>query len=707
MSLTVVTYAFARSSLLEQRDELARTQAVSNALRVREHLRSGDSPGDWFPNLRVESGGFAAAVLSTEEPVATDNLYSYESFPIELRQAVERGVSGVQRFEIGDEHYVGVGVNIAEVDANYYEAFRLGPTEDTLRTILFTLVVGSLVTILLASFAGWWTSGRLLRPLGRITDAAGEIAAGDLDTRVVREGDPDLDRLADSFNDMADAVQARIEREARFASDVSHELRSPITALAAAAEVIDGRRGELPDRTQQALDVVVGQVRRFDAMVIDLLELSRIDAGATDLNTEQVEIETLCRRVAARNGFADLPIDVTKPAGMNGAPLTAMVDRLRFERILANLLENAVHHGGGPHAAVTTTSASRRRRRAPTAASPTRPVGSRTTKRAPPPWRSSTHASPPCAVACSATRARPSPVPMRWRAALPRAKRSKMRARSPRATPGPASSTATSRNGPSVGSIEMRVGPPPWCSAFSSRLVRIRSKRIRSTTAVIGGAVHAGRLGDVDRQVGEPVPGGDAPAQRLDLDLLGVQVGGPGVDARQLEEVDDHGVEPPHLADDDVERLLGAVGQLAAAAVDDLGGGGQRGDRRAQLVADVGGEAGLPLDAGLHGVGHVVERVGEPVEVGVALAHDARVEVAGGDLAGGVGDPPERAQQPPARPPPDEARQQDRDERADDEREQDRAQRVLGRVRAGTPRSSWRRPRRCGRRRRRTARRRT
>ena len=164
--------------------------------------------------------------------------------------------------------------------------------------------------MLLATGVGWWTSRRLLRPLGRITDAAGEIAAGDLDTRVAREGDPDLDRLADSFNDMADAVQARIEREARFASDVSHELRSPITALAAAAEVINGRRGELPDRTQQALDVVVGQVRRFDAMVIDLLELSRIDAGATDLHTEEVDIAALCTRIAARNGFADLPIDV-------------------------------------------------------------------------------------------------------------------------------------------------------------------------------------------------------------------------------------------------------------------------------------------------------------------------------------------------------------------------------------------------------------
>ena len=182
---------------------------------------------------------------------------------------------------------------------------------------------------------------------------------------------------------------------------------------------------------------------------------------------------------------------------------------------------------------------------------------------------------------------------------------------------GPASSTATSRNGPSVGSIEMRTGPPPWWTAFSSRLARIRSKRSLSTTAVCGARLPA--VVTSIGEVGEAVAGGDPPAQRLDVDLLGVQVGRPGVDARQLEEVDHHGVEAAHLADDDVERLLGAVGQLAAPAVDDLGGGGEGGDRRAQLVADVGGEAGLPLDAGLHGVGHVVERVGEPVEVGVAL----------------------------------------------------------------------------------------
>ena len=98
------------------------------------------------------------------------------------------------------------------------------------------------------------------------------------------EADPDLALLASSFNEMADAVQTRIEREVRFASDVCHELRSPITALTAAVEVLDTRRGDLPERSQQALDVVVGQVRRFDQMVIDLLELSRIDAGSTELH---------------------------------------------------------------------------------------------------------------------------------------------------------------------------------------------------------------------------------------------------------------------------------------------------------------------------------------------------------------------------------------------------------------------------------------
>jgi two-component system, OmpR family, sensor histidine kinase MtrB len=344
ITLTVVTYYFARESLLDQRAQVARLQAVSNATQVRDQLRSApETFCEWLPTIRVEADGYAFAQLADGRTCSTDQLFSNDAFSDEMRGILAQGGSAVQPISFRDGNYIGVGIHIAEADANYYEAFQLASTAGTLRSILLALIIGSAVTVLLATALGSWTSRRLLRPLARITDAAGEIAAGGLDTRVAPEGDPDLDRLADSFNEMADAVQARIEREARFASDVSHELRSPITALAAAAEVMHSRRGELPERTQQALEVVVGQVRRFDAMVMDLLELSRIDAGATDLHTEEVDIEELCRRVAGHNGFPHLPVEV----GWR-APKVAVVDKLRFERILANLLENAVHHGGGP-----------------------------------------------------------------------------------------------------------------------------------------------------------------------------------------------------------------------------------------------------------------------------------------------------------------------------------------------------------------------
>ena len=104
-----------------------------------------------------------------------------------------------------------------------------------------------------------------------------------------------------------------------------------------------GRRADLPDRTQQALDVVVDQVRRFDQMVLDLLELSRLDAGVTDINREELRLGDVVARIAQRSGFGDVPIDVHPRAVRN-----VWMDKLRLERILANLLDNARNHGGGP-----------------------------------------------------------------------------------------------------------------------------------------------------------------------------------------------------------------------------------------------------------------------------------------------------------------------------------------------------------------------
>jgi two-component system, OmpR family, sensor histidine kinase MtrB len=341
-----VTYGLTRNNLLGDDENAARQQAFSNADLVREQLSfDPDGIGVFFDDeLRTDPEGFA--VLSSSDPSAprasTSLLHPITDFPERLVDAVRSGSTAVQKVDIDGAPYITMGVYIAEYDTGYFEAFPLGDIESTLTAILTALMLGALGTMVLATLFGLATSRRLLRPLSQVADAAADIASGGLDTRLEAESDPDLDRLAGSFNDMADAVQARLEREARFASDVSHELRSPITALTAAVEVLDGRRADIPDRTQQALDVVVDQVRRFDSMVIDLLELARLDAGATDLNVEHVTLIDLTQRVASRFGEPDVPI-----VAVRGAPTQVAVDKVRFERILGNLLENARHHAGG------------------------------------------------------------------------------------------------------------------------------------------------------------------------------------------------------------------------------------------------------------------------------------------------------------------------------------------------------------------------
>ncbi|CAN5521638.1 HAMP domain-containing sensor histidine kinase [soil metagenome] len=340
VGLTVMTYLIARNSLLDQRATAARVQGFSNARDIQLAYPEPAQLTDVVRRLAVEPGGFATL---TEPQLQTRLGFGLDQFPSELRGAVTDGRSAQQRFELDGDPFLGVGVHIAAYDTSYFEAFPLEDTERTLRLVLTALLVGAGVTTLFATFYGWSSSRRLLRPLSRVADAAGDIASGALGARLEPAQDPDLDRLAGSFNEMADAVQTRIEREARFASDVSHELRSPITALTAAVEVLDARRGDLPERTQQALDLVVGQVRRFDDMVIDLLELARIDAGATEVNGEIVDLPDLCERAAQSFGYPELPVEVHRRAGRD-----AWLDKLRFERILGNLLENAANHGGGP-----------------------------------------------------------------------------------------------------------------------------------------------------------------------------------------------------------------------------------------------------------------------------------------------------------------------------------------------------------------------
>ena len=345
LTLSLVTYASTRAYLLDQRSEFATTQAINNAqlLQTLVQVNRADA-GDLVTNIRTESGSYAVLHLEDDDAFfAQEPLrFTQSNLPSELVTSTLSGNSGRQRFEFKGEPYEALGVSIASISAQYFEAFPLTDVERTLNTIRTTLIFGIFLITLAGGVFGFTSSNTVLRPLRRVATAATDIASGGIDVRLQDERDPELARLAASFNNMIDAVQKQIERETRFASDVSHELRSPITALAAAVEVMQSRRGDLSERNQQAFDIISNQVRRFDRTVLDLLELSRLDAGAGKTQEESVNLADLVKRVAQRHGFIDIKFVTT----LDELDRTVL-DKRRIERIVLNLLENARDHAGG------------------------------------------------------------------------------------------------------------------------------------------------------------------------------------------------------------------------------------------------------------------------------------------------------------------------------------------------------------------------
>lgn len=360
-ALGLVTYASTRSYLESQRTEVALRQAFNNAQLVRTVLTADRSnAANLVTNVRSEPGGYA--VLHVENDGSKQSSFfaqeplrfTQSNLPVELLSRVLAGDTGTERFEFDGAPYNAVGVAIPSAGIQYFEVFPLSQVDRTMATVRTTLVLGAIGAAVLAGLLGLVLSRSVLRPLSRVAGAAQRIASGGLDTRLQTEDDRELAQLVSSFNGMADAVQARIEREQRFSSDVSHELRSPVTALSAAIQAIAARRAELPPRTVQAVEIMQQQVERLDRTVRDLLELSRLDAGATDTVLEPVDVRELASRVMAHHGFGAVPLRSTPTAD----GLRASGDRRRIERVLVNLLENARDHAGGATAVTVRRNAS-------------------------------------------------------------------------------------------------------------------------------------------------------------------------------------------------------------------------------------------------------------------------------------------------------------------------------------------------------------
>ena len=214
---------------------------------------------------------------------------------------------------------------------------------DTLNALRVVLAVVAALTALATAVLGWWAAARVVAPLDEVAGAAARIASGSLDTRLASTDDPDLATIVASFNSMVDALHDRIDRDARFAADVSHELRSPLTALVTSVEVLDRRQHELPDRAQQALVLIRRDLARFQRALEDLLDLGRLEAGTAALVLADVDARDMVVHATDAIGVPAERVRVSVPDGAT----RVRVDKSAMHRALLNLLENAQRHGGG------------------------------------------------------------------------------------------------------------------------------------------------------------------------------------------------------------------------------------------------------------------------------------------------------------------------------------------------------------------------
>ena len=337
---TLTTYGVTRTRLVEQQEEVAVERALLAARRAGAELAG--SPSD-LDGAVARAGGAPRLVVAPWSTASSSGLVGTDDVPAALLERVHVGrVAASMVAAFGDGQAVVVGVPLATSGASYFEFSTLDGVNsslDSLRTSLaFSLAITAAVGAILAMSA----SRGAVRPLSNAAQAARAIADGRLDTRLEATDDPDLRALTSAFNDMARSLQDRVDRDVRFASNVSHELRSPLMTLAASVEVMQSRRDELPERSRAALDLLAGDVDRFRRLVEDLLEISRYDAGAVRLLREPLVLTEFVRQAVAASSLPATPV------AESGDVATMVVhgDRRRLARVVANLIDNARVHGG-------------------------------------------------------------------------------------------------------------------------------------------------------------------------------------------------------------------------------------------------------------------------------------------------------------------------------------------------------------------------
>ncbi len=343
VTMAVGTYLAARHYLVDQRERTALRQAFTDASFVRDGLLTAGAevsdvlgavspPAESAILVRRGDGWFSSSLQVGEDDV-----------PQSLRDAAADGSASLAWQRGPDGPAVMVEVPLPAVDAQFYELASARELTSTLDALRIVLAVVAGLTALAAAVLGRSAARRVVVPLDEVAGAAAQIASGSLDTRLASTEDPDLATIVASFNSMVDALHERIERDARFAADVSHELRSPLTALVTSASVLERRRDQMPERAQEALTLIGRDLERFQRALEDLLDLGRLEAGAAALVPGVIDVRDLVAHAADTTGVPD---ELLHPPP-EGAATVVRVDKAAMHRALVNLFENAQRHGGG------------------------------------------------------------------------------------------------------------------------------------------------------------------------------------------------------------------------------------------------------------------------------------------------------------------------------------------------------------------------
>jgi len=338
-ALAVTSWTLAASYLNRHQERSALAQTSDNALLLDTQLGAGTPPRKLVDRLAYTPGTIAVLRYDGQHyrSASARELKLASVLGVDLRSEEVRP----NRTTVGGNSFLVVTVPLRGPGNALIEMYPLFDLQQTLRMLWLVALAGAVVVGAVGLAVGRVASRLLLRPLTDVTEAAASIAHGDLSARLNVKDDPDLERLASSFNRTAAALERRVHADNRFAGDVSHELRTPLTTMINSIVLLQNRRAELPPEMVEPLDLLTEDLQRFRRLVVDLLDISRSDSGRGDTR-EPVEVGELVRRAA--DAAAGRPVAEVEP---DAHGLVLRADKRRLERVVGNLVENASVHGGG------------------------------------------------------------------------------------------------------------------------------------------------------------------------------------------------------------------------------------------------------------------------------------------------------------------------------------------------------------------------